>query len=299
MRFNFIFNLYREFFIMAFTANTFQFNRGVTTCATNGAGVGTVIHSYKNTIDTGTVILTPGYFPDNIDNSTDKIFVDDLLLIVSADTVSMHQITALVPFSLGADLFAGAGSPIVMSVPVAATDANAIKITGTTVQMEIADATHPGIVTALNQDFAGIKMFNSGLKLLTTGGTPTTLNYYEEYTHTTTFTLNVETTTPVAIKVVRCGAMVILKFPIFTSVPGQATTGARFSGNTALPARFRPPDTVKNAGGVTNGGIESLGAIVVDAFGAIFIYHNWDVTTPFPSGVINGFGEITLAYLII
>src|SRR5580698_5349670 len=188
---------------MAFTVNTFQYNRGITTCATNGGGIGTVIHGYKNNIDNYVTITTSGYFPNNIDGSTDKIFVGDILLIVASDTVGLALITSLSPFTVGSNLLGTAGSPITMNVPIAATDDNGIQISGTTVQLEIADATHPGIVTQFNQVFAGIKTFMSGIQLMTFNGIPTTLNYYEEYTHNTTFTLNTETTASVALKLVR------------------------------------------------------------------------------------------------
>src|SRR5258706_3386023 len=171
----FLIHLFNNEVYMAFTINTFQFNRGVTTCATNGAGVGTVIHGYKSSDTTGTIV-TANYFPPNIDGTTDKVFVGDLLLIVSSNAVSIHQITSVVPFVIGSDLFGGTGSPFVIAPPVAATDANAIQITGTTVQMEIADATHPGIVTQFDQNFTGTKMFMSGTKFMTFGGTPTALN---------------------------------------------------------------------------------------------------------------------------
>src|SRR5437762_269026 len=176
---------------MAFTLNTFQFNRGVTTCATNGSGVGTVIHGYKSSDTTGTIV-TASYFPNNIDGSTDKVFVGDLLLIVSSNAVSIHEITSVAPFVIGSDLFGGTGSPFVIAPPVAATDANGIQISGTTVNLEVADATHAGIITEFDQTFAGIKNFLSGVKFMTFGGTPATLNYYERYTHVATFTNGAE-----------------------------------------------------------------------------------------------------------
>lgn len=284
---------------MAFTANTFQFNRGVTTCGVNGSGVGTVIHGYKSTTDDYATITTPGYFPDNIDGATDKIFVGDILLIVASDTVGLALITALAPFLVGSNLLGTAGSPITMSVPVAATDANGIKISGTTVQLEVADATHPGIVTALDQVYAGIKMFMSGVQFMTFGGTPATLNYYEEYTHDTTFTLNTETTASIAIKIVRTGSMVILKIPGINTVPGQGAPTANFAANTVLPARFRPTTVITTAAFVTNGGVTSLGAAVIYADGNIDIFNNYNGTTPFTAAQINGFGQFAVPYIII
>jgi hypothetical protein len=282
---------------MAFTLTTFQFCRGVATAAINGAGVGTVIHGYKST-DTNATIVTAGYFPDNIDGSDDKIFVGDLLLIVSSDTVGIYKVTTLAPFALGADLFGGAGSPIIMSVPVAATDANGIKITGTTVQLEIADATHAGIVTELDQNFAGIKMFNSGAKFLTFGGTPTTLNYYEEYDHVTTFTNNTETTNSMTFKLVRTGTSVIILNTTVGSVAGQGAPLNRFTANTVLPARFRPAQELVNTWFVSNGGVYKVGAIRIAATGDIYIYDDPDLTTAFTAAQILTIGVSSIPYTV-
>lgn len=285
---------------MAFTANTFQFNRGVTTCGVNGSGVGTVIHGYKSTTDDYVTITTPGYFPDNIDGATDKVFVGDILLIVASDTVGLALITSLAPFLVGSNLLGTAGSPITMTVPVAATDANGIKITGTTVQLEIADATHPGIVTALDQVFAGIKTFNSGVKFLTFGGTPTTLDYYELYDHVTTFDLNTETTASVTLKVSRIGNQVTIQNNVITSVPGQGAPGTHFLANTVLPARFRPAATVNatNSWMVQNGGILSQGQVEIDSSGNIAFYNDPDLTTAFTAAQINAFGFGSITYLV-
>lgn len=285
---------------MAFTANTFQFNRGVTTCGVNGSGVGTVIHGYKSTTDNYTTITTPGYFPDNIDGATDKVFVGDILLIVASDTVGLALITSLVPFLVGSNLLGTAGSPITMSVPVAATDANGIKITGTTVQLEIADATHPGIVTALDQVYAGIKTFMSGVQFMTFGGTPATLNYNEEYIHNTTFTLNTETTASMALLVRRIGSIVVLQNNVITSVPGQGAPGAFFVSNTVLPARFRPASSVNaiNSWMVENGGIISSGQIQINSAGQIAIYNSPDLTSPFTAAQINAIGFGSISYIV-
>ncbi len=282
---------------MAFTLNTFQFNRGTVTCPTNGAGVGTVIHGYKSA-DTHAAIVTASYFPDNIDGSTDKIFVGDLLLIVASDTVAISKVTALAPFTLGSDLFGGAGSPITMTVPGAATDANGIKISGTTVQLEIADATHPGIVTALDQVFAGIKLFNSGAQFLTFGGTPTTLNYFEEYDHITTFTNNAETTNSMTFKIVRIGSAVIMLNSTVGSAAGQGAPVARFTSNTVLPARFRPAQEFVDSWNIANGAVYKQGAIKVAATGEIYIYDDPDFTSTFTIAQISSLGASTTSYTV-
>lgn len=282
---------------MSFTLNTFQFNRGVATCPTNGGGVGTVIHGYKSTDSLGTIIV-PGYFPDNIDGSTDKVFAGDLLLIVASGTVTIHEITAVAPFTIGSDLFNGAGSPLVVAPPVAATDANALQVIGTTAQLEIADATHPGIVTIFDQVFTGIKQFISGVQFMTFGGTPATLNYYEEYTHNTTFTNGAEVSAAFNIKIIRIGSLVTIYNPSIITTAAQGAPGASFEMNTVLPARFRPPDFANAWCRVANGGVFKEGFIQVDPAGALHIFNDIDSVTPYTAAQISEVRRGSITYTI-
>lgn len=283
---------------MAFTATTFQYGRGITTCPSNGKGVSTAMHGYKNTTDSYTTITTSGYFPNSIDGSTEKVFVGDTIMIVASDTVGLVQITGLAPFTVGANLLGTAGSPIVMSTPAAALDANGIKISGTTVQMEIADATHPGIVTQFDQAFSGMKAFMSGAQFLTAGGTPTTLNYYEQYTHATTFTLGSQTSGSVNILFTRIGNAITLFSGTQVTTPGQGTPGTDYVANTALPARFIPNASVTGFWQVVNGGILSAGIIFIDAgTGRIHFFNNVNTTTGFTTSQINGFLGGSISYI--
>ncbi len=271
---------------MSFTLNTFQFNRGVATCPTNGGGVGTVIHGYKSTDSLGTIVI-PGYFPDNIDGSTDKVFAGDLLLIVASGTVTMHEITQVAPFTIGSDLFNGAGSPLVVAPPVPATDANALQVIGTTAQLEIADATHPGIITIVDQVFTGIKQFISGVKFMTFGGTPTTLNYYEEYKHLTTFTNGAETSNAVTLRLVRVGNVITLYSSEIIATAAQGAPGIAFVMDTPLPARFCPGDFVNGFWKVTNGGINKTGLMQAQSTGVVEIYNDVDQTTAYTVAQIS------------
>lgn len=283
---------------MAFTLNTFQFNRGIGSCSNNGTGVSTVTHGYKSA-DTYATITTPGYFPANIDNSTDKVFVGDLISVVASDTVGLILITALDPFTVGANLLGTAGSPITIAAPIAATTTNAAIITGTSLQLEIADQTHPGILTTGAQAFSGTKLFMSGTQFLTSGGSASTLNYYEEATHVTIFNLGTEMTAPITFQITRIGRMVnFILIMGGTTTVAQGAPGAAYVGVTPLPVRFRPAFFVTNTWEVTNAATLSAGLISINTSGVINIYNSPDTTTPFTTAQINGFREGCLTYSV-
>ena len=156
---------------MAFNILGFQFNRGITTANAQGQGFTAIAHTYKSTTDTLAQIATPGYFPINFDGSavSDKVFVRDWLFIKdSVGATSFVNITGLNPVTLGPDLFV-AGSFIVIA-PIVAVDNNAIVISGNNVAMEIADATHSGIITNVAQTFGGSKTFLDILKATNING---------------------------------------------------------------------------------------------------------------------------------
>jgi hypothetical protein len=286
---------------MSFTLNTFQFARGVATCPNNGNGVGTVTHGYKSATDNYVTITTTGYFPDNIDGSDDKIFVGDLITVVASDTVGLVLVTGLAPFTVGANLLGTAGSPITISGPIAATDGNGAKITGSNLQLEIADQAHPGILTIGAQAFAGTKLFMSGIQLLTSGGTPATLNDYEEFELNTTFTIGLEFTASVDLSVTQVGRQITISN---TRVDGevfgapQGSPGVAFVANTALPARFRPTHFAQGYWLVSNAGVSSEGLVNIDSSGVIRIYNNANKTTAYTSAQINGFLNGSITYSI-
>lgn len=82
---------------------------------------------------------------------------------------------------------------------------------------------------------------DGGITLATSGGTATALNYYEEYTHSTTFTWGSHTTGSFDIKVTRIGKKVSIQLPIIAI---SSTQNGFITANTALPARFRPTNDV-------------------------------------------------------
>lgn len=160
---------------MAFNLQNFQFARGVDSSYAQGQGVTTIQHTYKSAADTRATIAGVGYFPPFIDGDADKVFVNDSLFIVGSDGASLVIITSLNPVTLGTDLLVS-GPTLSMGAPIAAVDPNAARISGNTLQIEIADATHPGSVSINNQTFSGIKAFNDGINVFGQGVSANKIN---------------------------------------------------------------------------------------------------------------------------
>jgi len=141
-----------------------------------------------------------------------------------------------------------------------------------------------------------VAVMNKGVQFLSAGGTPATLNDYEEYDHNTTFTNNTETTASIDLFLVKTGDSIVLRNATVASVPGQLAPAAFFSADTPLPARFRPGQDCNGPFRVQNNGIFSDGWIEVTAAGAVNIYNNVDFTTAFTAAVTNGFSSGTFPY---
>ena len=111
-----------------------------------------------------------------------------------------------------------------------------------------ASASVPGLVDTQAQSFAGVKTFNSGIKLPTSGGNQATLNFYEEYLDTTTIpTCTGATVTSPFLQVIRIGKVVICNW--FAVLSGGSITGSSINwGAGIMPARFRPVCYTANTG---------------------------------------------------
>lgn len=285
---------------MAFTLNTFQFNRGSSTSNANGNGVGIVIHTYK-TDDLNATVNTPGYFPDYMGGAPDQVFVGDLIAISSADSTTMVEIETLSPVTYGADLFSNAGAPLVMGAPIAPTDGNGAKITGTTLQLEYTNGTQPGILSIASQTIAGVKSFsnlinaNAGVRFF---GNTTTLDFYDTTTFDTTFDIGANTTASTTFYLTRIGNHVSISHASTVVSGGQATPGAKFTANSLVPADYRPT-TSGDFGGlavVLNNGVFKAGYATIDSSGTLVIYNDYDQTTDFTTAVSNGFQAVSITF---
>ena len=96
-----------------------------------------------------------------------------------------------------------------------------------------------------NVTINGVLCKDSGITLLTSGGTATALDYYEEYTHTTNFTCTAWTAAISRdITIIRIGKEVTLTFPAIQST-GSTGLSSSIAMSTVLPVRFRHVQVVE------------------------------------------------------
>lgn len=124
-----------------------------------------------------------------------------------------------------------------------------------------------------NNTYSGTATFSSGVLLPTTGGTPATLNYYEEGTHSTTLTgIWAAPIGPTTVTVRRVGKVVTLQF---TQLSSAANTASSITFTTLLPAKWRPTTDVNDKLYIIDNTTQKFGLINITASGAVTIY-----TTP-------------------
>jgi hypothetical protein len=145
-----------------FNIQNLQINRGIGTSNAQGTSQVAIVHTYKDPLSTIAAIRI--YFPDylNQGSNQDLMYVGDYFVVEGSDTSIFAQVLSLAPFTLGANLFE-ASVAFSIGAPVAATDGNALTFAANTLRTEIADQTHPGIVTAVAQDFGGVKTFHENV----------------------------------------------------------------------------------------------------------------------------------------
>lgn len=130
------------------------------------------------------------------------------------------------------------------------------------------------IMSESDQTVNGLKTYGTGIRLPTTGGTATTLNYYEEYTHTSNW--GGAYGTPIVgvnVQFVRCGRMVTVHFP---QILGTITNTAQMWMLTNAPSRFRPAADTYIVAGVlqTSAGVTNLSGVIYLSAGGNFQIQN-------------------------
>lgn len=147
-----------------FTAQNLQLNRGTNTSNVQGTYTATA-HTYIDM--SSTVAEIKSYFPPYLGQGPLQEFlhINDLIFIFGSDNTNCCKILSLAPFTVGTDLFSGASGLSILP-PSIAVDQNGAVISGDTFSLEIADLTHPGIVTTDTQRFGGEKTFTGNLTVI-------------------------------------------------------------------------------------------------------------------------------------
>ena len=137
----------------------------------------------------------------------------------------------------------------------------------------------------------------SSLYLPTSGGTPSALNYYEEYSMTTTFQGLWAINQTGTVKFVRSGSIVSMFIPYIANT-GNATV-ASFTNNSDLPTRFRPTSPFTGSVGIVTNNTYALGRITVNVSAVnITIYRDPTQNTTWTTGQTNGVDANMITYLI-
>ena len=126
----------------------------------------------------GPISAIPNSLSYFVDSSGDNLQSSDItitptsLTIPDTGTIYVDNISPTVPILPGQNYIVIAGQPVgvdaptqvlTISTPLVASDLNGIKITGSILQQELADNTHPGILSIGNQTIGGLKTFTGGL----------------------------------------------------------------------------------------------------------------------------------------
>lgn len=145
-----------------------------------------------------------------------------------------------------------------LNLKAAASGTTKVMTLGASTSASTADASVSATTEAFSVTAAGTGVFATGVQLPTSGGTATTLDYYEtDDAETSTFTpngtgSNQGTATPptggansgtITFGLTRVGRVVTLRIPTVTATAGTTTTNMK--SNTALPSRFRPSSNMQ------------------------------------------------------
>jgi hypothetical protein len=152
----------------------------------------------------------------------------------------------------------------VYTIPDAGGAANFVMSAGT--QTITGNKTFSGTTT-----LATTNITSGGLTLPTTGGTPTTNDFYESATVTLTFSVAGSgaglTSTPVDCKAIRNGLQCMLMIPPITVTVGASGGQNALISNALLPARFCPTTVCQTVRVQTSVGNFAIGFLVITSAG--------------------------------
>ena len=123
--------------------------------------------------------------------------------------------------------------------------------------------------------------------LPTSGGTATSLNYYEEYSYSGVWAMNGGggTTATATVKIVRIGKVVNLKLSAFTLT--TTASSIIMNGSYLLPTRFVPNSSMEWIIGINNN-LMTAGTLYINVTGAMILYASAGGLGSFTAGVTGG-----------
>ena len=113
---------------------------------------------------------------------------------------------------------------------------------------------------------------DGGITLITTGGTAAPLNYYEEFTHVTTWS-GASLDAPVSgnVIVTRIGRVCNITIPLVSGVANPANPASGYIMNTAFPTKARPSANLNLPVRILDGGVFKYGMLTISTLGAISV----------------------------
>lgn len=275
---------------MAFQKENVIYGRGRTN--NYGTPSGLIIHTYASSIDLQAVISSASYFDDFLGETAEDVKIGDLIIARdSANSVKTYRIDTLSP----------------MAVTSISTDANPFNQDLNTTDAVIFTTVDTGQganeLYAMNQNVKttdsptfGKVTTTTGIALPTSGGTPTDLIYYEEYSNTT-FTFGASpwaSPIDVILRITRTNETVVMRLALASAA---ATTSDFISSTDTIPTQFRPLADSWTALIVTNNGVFETGRAKITTGGIIQIFSGQNDGN-FDTPSTAGWSTSTITYFI-
>lgn len=243
---------------------------------------------------------------------------DVTLAAVSSTTMTANRILTLdmknaartislagnLTVSAAADV-SGTNSGDVTRGAIGAANAFGFTVTGQVIALCPASSSFPGVVDTSGQIFAGLKQFNNGITLPTSGGTAATLDHYEEGTFSADFNQNAgaggTNVTGKTMSYRRIGKIVTLCFPSISNMTAGATSVIFATATGTLPSRLRPPTGVQfkfPAQAINNAVLQNSGQVQIMDDGMLRIFRDLQESTTFVAATANcGVSAICVTYM--
>jgi len=199
--------------------------------------------------------------------------------------------TGQISYSDG-ELLIGNSNPIIkLSKSTLTGTINQINVTNSAGSITL--STPQDIETTSTPEFVGVN-------LETSGGIQTTLNYYEEYTHTTDWNCLAWSTSPQSgnVQITRVGKKITLSCPLLIFTTGGGTSNGEIQMSIVLPERFRPSSTTYQIVHIINVALYGSGVAQVSLTGTINVYSNVSLGTFTNVAGNGGFSGFSITYTL-